>query len=316
MTNEKQPILSICIPTYNRAEVLRDTLEHYTSCEEFDDDVEIVISDNASTDNTRDICERFISKYPNIRYYRNEENIRDVNFLKVLSYGRGDYLKLFNDTVYLTNVGLRYMKDMLNLHKNESRALFFTLGWTRVNSNEIECADLNEYIRVVALGVTSNNMFGTWRCEWETLPNKERYAQLQLMQVDWTSQLIVQNNGALLCNKSIIESSKSSANVFRSSYNFFKVHLDNYYSILNSYYEQGYISDETLKEDRKYFLYYYRKMLCKIAIHRGSNWAETKGTWHYIWKNYKKDGFFYIFLFTAPFWYVYSVISTRLIKGF
>ena len=64
---KKQPILSICIPTYNRAEVLRDTLEHYTSCEEFNDEVELIISDNASTDATKSLCTEYAEQYKNIR---------------------------------------------------------------------------------------------------------------------------------------------------------------------------------------------------------------------------------------------------------
>jgi glycosyltransferase involved in cell wall biosynthesis len=51
-----QPLLSICIPTWNRADLLRDFLlslsQHITP---YLDQVEIVISDNASTDHTQDI---------------------------------------------------------------------------------------------------------------------------------------------------------------------------------------------------------------------------------------------------------------------
>jgi abequosyltransferase len=47
-----RPLLSICIPTYNRSQYLKQALETYVSNAAFDDEVEIVISDNASTDNT------------------------------------------------------------------------------------------------------------------------------------------------------------------------------------------------------------------------------------------------------------------------
>lgn len=44
------PILSICIPTYNRADILNKSLYILTSNEAFDDQTEVVIVDNCSTD--------------------------------------------------------------------------------------------------------------------------------------------------------------------------------------------------------------------------------------------------------------------------
>lgn len=47
---EKKPLLSICIPTYNRAEYLEKSLESIIRQSEFhSDDVDVVISDNCST---------------------------------------------------------------------------------------------------------------------------------------------------------------------------------------------------------------------------------------------------------------------------
>ena len=46
------PILSICIPTYNRADILNKSLYILTSNEAFDDQTEVVIVDNCSTDHT------------------------------------------------------------------------------------------------------------------------------------------------------------------------------------------------------------------------------------------------------------------------
>ena len=69
MALNKQPLLSICIPTYNRAEILRRTLAKITSDKDFDEDIEIVISDNASTDNTQKVCQEFCASYKNIHYF-------------------------------------------------------------------------------------------------------------------------------------------------------------------------------------------------------------------------------------------------------
>jgi len=66
--------LSICIPTYNRAPFLQKLLSHLKSDFSLGFPFEIVISDNASTDNTREIAQDFIGQGLPIRYFRRPEN--------------------------------------------------------------------------------------------------------------------------------------------------------------------------------------------------------------------------------------------------
>ena len=58
------PLLSICIPTYNRAEILDKSLESITKQDIFQktDEVEIIVSDNCSQDNTHNIVHKYIEK--------------------------------------------------------------------------------------------------------------------------------------------------------------------------------------------------------------------------------------------------------------
>lgn len=52
----KRPLLSICIPTYNRAEILDKTLFLLFSNPDFNvDEIEVVVSDNCSTDHTKQL---------------------------------------------------------------------------------------------------------------------------------------------------------------------------------------------------------------------------------------------------------------------
>ena len=57
-------LLSICIPTYNRCSYLKKTLESIVSQKIFEttDLVEIVISDNCSSDGTADVCKIFAER--------------------------------------------------------------------------------------------------------------------------------------------------------------------------------------------------------------------------------------------------------------
>lgn len=82
--------LSICIPTYNRAAFLGEALD--SVIRQATDEVEIVISDNASTDHTEALVRDYQSRFPRIRYHRNPENLgADRNFLKVVEIAQGEY---------------------------------------------------------------------------------------------------------------------------------------------------------------------------------------------------------------------------------
>lgn len=86
----KQFKISICIPTYNRAKYLKDAIESILTQE--NTNVEIVVSDNASTDNTEELIEYFQKENPNITYFRWDENMGpDKNFLKAVEIASGEY---------------------------------------------------------------------------------------------------------------------------------------------------------------------------------------------------------------------------------
>ena len=90
-----QPTLSICIPTYNRAKYIGDCLESVVS--QFEDknicdQMEIVISDNGSTDDTSLVIKAYTDKWSNIKYFKNEINIGfDRNILQVVEKSSGMY---------------------------------------------------------------------------------------------------------------------------------------------------------------------------------------------------------------------------------
>ncbi len=71
------PLISIAIPTYNRASILAETLSALaTHPELMGDDVELVISDNASTDTTAEVVRDFTARTGKaVRFSRNDRNL-------------------------------------------------------------------------------------------------------------------------------------------------------------------------------------------------------------------------------------------------
>jgi len=86
------PRLSIGVPVYNGEEFLElalDSILNQTFAE-----FEVVVSDNASTDRTEEICRSYVAKDNRIKYFRNEENLgASRNYNKVFELSRGEYFK-------------------------------------------------------------------------------------------------------------------------------------------------------------------------------------------------------------------------------
>lgn len=88
--------LSICIPTRNRAALLRELLESIVS--QIEPDVEIVISDNGSTDETPRIIAEFRDRFPHFSYERHDPALRyDRDVLHVARQARGKFCRLLAD---------------------------------------------------------------------------------------------------------------------------------------------------------------------------------------------------------------------------
>ena len=273
---DKRPLISICIPTYNRAQYLKQTLESYVGNSSFDDKVEIVISDNASTDETQAIGENYASRYPNIKYFRNDENLSDSNFCLALDRGTGDYLKLMNDNVVFTSSGLRYVKDRLLDFYNNKQPVFFTNHrlFVRRELDTFMCEKFEDLVVNLSYLVTAIHVFGAWRegccalctgnyCVTLPMPNKKR-----------------------------------------SGYNWFQVHVTNYYLILKPYIDKGLVSEKSLYIEKKIYLWGLRPFIVISYLYNiiPEYQFDMSNTTRILWHHFKGVPLFYTLMLTLPIW--------------
>jgi glycosyltransferase involved in cell wall biosynthesis len=88
----QQPLVSIGLPVYNGERFLRESLDSILA--QTFSDFELIISDNASTDGTREICQAYLDRDPRIRYHCNDSNLGAVkNFNITFELARGKYFK-------------------------------------------------------------------------------------------------------------------------------------------------------------------------------------------------------------------------------
>lgn len=94
-----QPLVSILIPVYNRDNLLGECID--SALQQSYGNVEVVVVDNCSTDNTWHVCETYAAKDNRVRVFRNETNVGPVrNWRRCMDEAKGVYGKLlFSDDV-------------------------------------------------------------------------------------------------------------------------------------------------------------------------------------------------------------------------
>jgi len=84
------PLVSIGVPVYNGERFVRQALD--SLLEQSYGNLEVIISDNASTDRTSAICKDYAARDPRIRYHRIDVNMGlSANFRRVFELSSGEY---------------------------------------------------------------------------------------------------------------------------------------------------------------------------------------------------------------------------------
>ncbi|MBE3088762.1 MAG: glycosyltransferase family 2 protein [Actinobacteria bacterium] len=103
LSSQKNPLVSICIPTYNNARFLRESLDSIVN--QTYSNKEIIVSDNASTDETEKIVKEYVEKYK-VKYYKNEKNIgAEANFTRCIELATGVFIAIYHsDDIYKPDI--------------------------------------------------------------------------------------------------------------------------------------------------------------------------------------------------------------------
>ncbi len=118
-------ILSLCIPTYNRSQLLMETLAEIASQIRggaFTESIEITVSDNASSDDTQLKLKLFLEKNKDIKIklHRQERNLGpDGNIYTVVKMASGTFIWIMSDDDLLFPKALSLLIDLIKLHPDE-----------------------------------------------------------------------------------------------------------------------------------------------------------------------------------------------------
>jgi glycosyltransferase involved in cell wall biosynthesis len=134
-TEKQEPLISICIPTYNGASTIGKTLNQIVP--QLNNDFEVIINDDVSTDETVKIVEEFQFIYKNIKIIINEHNLgMDGNFHKTTQLASGTYIWFCGQDDLL---GDGVLQQVLKMIKNNNEIGILNLNFSQYCHNMQKC---------------------------------------------------------------------------------------------------------------------------------------------------------------------------------
>lgn len=242
----KQPVLSICIPIYNRAEYLKRQFEQFLQCKElFGDRVQLFISDNCSEDDLGSIAEDYLHKGLLLEYSRNTENIGpDANFIKCFNSAKGKYVWLLgSDDIPVDG----FVPKLVEILENHDYDYIFL-------NHQVDDGTLSDYnsasdvLEKVHVWITfmSANIF---RTEYVKNVRGEDYMNTYLIQVPYFLEGVVADGTKAIYNCSWIQKGSDSAN--NGGYNLFQVFCENLLTIIHQKVEIDKLTEKQFRNIKK-----------------------------------------------------------------
>lgn len=169
--------LSICIATLNRGALIGQTLDSIVS--QLTEQVEIVIVDGASTDNTEEVVLSYRQRYAKVRYTRlSEKGGVDQDYSRAVDLATGEYCWLFSDDdiikpgaidavlrVLQTNPGLVIVNaevqnaDLTQTLKPSCLDLMATTSYARHEADRL-FQDAGNYLSFIGCVVVRRSLWG------------------------------------------------------------------------------------------------------------------------------------------------------------
>ena len=89
--NKENNLVSVVLPVYNSEETIEKSLESILN--QTYNNIEILLIDDGSTDNSLEICERYEDNYSNVRLFKNYKNVGLTKSLNILiNESKGEYI--------------------------------------------------------------------------------------------------------------------------------------------------------------------------------------------------------------------------------
>ncbi|GGF12539.1 glycosyltransferase [Flavobacterium limi] len=266
---DSKPYLSICIPTYNRLEILANTLDSiYADLNDVDiEDFEVVISDNQPNHSTKELIDKF--NFKNLHYHASK-SIGFLNSFDVLKLGNGMFLKLHNNYTMFRKGSLKQMINEIKENSIDRPVIFYTNGLNQFGGIK-RFDSYNSFMYGLSYLSSWSSGFGIWKKDFEnvcdTIEVNNYFPQTSLLVSQTQKSNYIINDIPIFDNQDIPK---------KGGYNIFKVFSVDYVSLIEKVHNREEISKETFNKIKKDLLLDYLSVrYFKTVIVRMDNFEKN-----------------------------------------
>lgn len=277
-----QKLLTICLPTYNRAKYLKMQLENFASMpQKLWEDIRIFISDNCSSDDTQSLGREFSRKEGvDIIYHRNDSNLgMDGNFVTCFKSAKSKYVWLLgdDDTIIIEKLSL-----LISFLKKEEIGLLH-IGFHNNRTDEVASYYFNDeiFLHDIKIYITfiSANIVNV---KYVQEVNFDKYYGSYFTLIPLYLTAMIKEPKNLMLNCSVFEGFKDLSR--NGGYNYIEVFVLNYLRIFKEFVDNNLLSQELYEYEKKIsFDFTISFFLMKVLLRRNVG-------------NYSSDGAFKIMI--------------------
>lgn len=281
-------------------------------------EVEIVISDNVSDDDTREIVAKYALVYSNIKYYRNETNIGgDRNFIRALQLGNGKYLKLLNDYLEFKDRCALQMLQMIKEHSETKEILFFANGVSYLKKKDFYYSNnLSEFLKICSFHSQWISAIGFWNEDFKTMINYYQFKTKSFYQTELLFENFNLSKKAVTYSRQIFISHPVQNK--KINFNFFDTFINGYFNtIIRGLKNEKRISKRAYRsEENRFFSEWVFSWYKKVRLKKNhDSQIDGKGAESIIFNTFKYSPVFYLYLLYLPF-YLIGFYFKKLIRYF
>jgi glycosyltransferase involved in cell wall biosynthesis len=309
-------ILTICIPTYNRSEILNISLKRICSQlqNEIAENVCIFVSDNCSHDSTKDVVLKYINEGYPIVYNRNEKNLgSNGNFQVCFRKVDSKYMWLLGDDDFIFEGSISYILKLLE--EKDYGHLYLKMRQKDEQDEEFP-SKTDDYIKSVSFMFTFMSAHIINTSNIKNAPDSNNYLDSWLIHIPFYINAAKNKNveSNIIINRQILDPGHASSS--NGGFNYFEVTVKNYLKIIRDMAEMDYIEKKTylyMKRDhlKKWLVphFYQYVILRKLDAN-----YDLTDSWNYLFAEYKHDAYFYIELLYYPFKLVYRKMANYVFR--
>lgn len=288
-----EPILSICIPIYNRASHLERMLHRFLEDRElFQEKIHLMISDNASEEDLKSILLKYQKKGLQLDYYRQEYNIGpDKNFEFCFKCAKGKFTWLLGSDDIPVKGFIRRLIDILSIH--DDIGLCHIDCYSGIQQRDILKLSSSLILEKIAYWITfiSSNIVSSKIVS--TVDFESAYST-NLIQVPVYIAAAMSSQNNVLIYERCFEEGDSQNN---GGYNLFKVFVENLFAIYKPYVKGGKIDAGTFERmKKKTFIHFLYPYIYRLLIHKERSNFQLDHAWQILFHHYRTKPYFYIYV--------------------